>query len=96
MLTKLFKPGDHVQVDLKKLVKSHSFVSLYKLCYIKQDSGLQVTIPAGDHGEVSKHLSRTIAEVRKPPISRYDTYFNPSELFSSIQAKWVYQYEICT
>ena len=65
---------------------THAFVSLHKLCHIKQDSSLQVTIPAGDHGEVSKHLSRTVAEVRKP-ASTYDTYFDPSELFSSIQTE---------
>ena len=65
------------------------FAILHKLCYIKQDYNVQVTIPAGEHGEVSKCLNKTIADIRKPAANRYDTYFDPSRLFSAIQAKSV-------
>ena len=82
-------------MDLKKLVNIYIFVSVHKSCYIKQDYSLQVTIPAGEHGEVSRRLSKTIANIREPPVYRDQTYFDPSTLFSSIQAKLVLTCDIC-
>ena len=57
---------------------------------IQQESEIEVRIPEGGHGEVSKCLSRTITNVRTKPAAVYaDEYFNPSALLDSIQAKLV-------
>ena len=76
-------------MDLKKQVKATAICWCIQIIYLLQDLCVHITIPPGEHGEVSMHLNRTTAHIRQKPAYKHDTYFDPSALLTSIQAKSV-------
>ena len=92
----MFQPGQCVEVHLKKqVIFLNSYVVTYESCCTTQDSAVNVIVPPGEHGEVSKRLSSVIAHIRNKPVHRdvyrdeTRSYVDPSGLLASIQAKSV-------